>query len=359
MKKSMILAGAALLALAACSKSEVVTTEGPANQIAFKAISNPATKAGELDGITIDDKDYVIYASASQYSANGVLENGVFFNDYAFKDIAAPKWQHVTNESATETDPIYWPVGGAKMDFLAYALPINKKTEIPAPAFNSTVAASDVTVTSWDTYANQVDLLYAAANAQTSAANGIATDYVKMTFKHAQALLIFNVKVNAEVDGKLTVNEISFVEDPKAGSPVGTLVTSGTFKVDNSRNELKAAWTLSAAGTDYEMPDNSISVKSECNLTTVSGVENYGTALTKTSYAQLGETLLIPEQPRQNFTINYTVGGKIMDYTYNIERGAWEMGKKYIYNLDINVNEIIITEVVTDFVSVEKPVTIE
>ena len=356
----MILAGAALLALAACNKSEVVTTEGPANQIAFKAISNPATKAGELNGTTIDGKSYVIYASASQYSANGVLENGVFFNDQAFKDIAAPKWQHVTAESAAVADPIYWPVGGAKMDFLAYALPIGKKSSIPAPTFNNTVAASDVTVTTWDTYANQVDLLYAAANAQTSAANGIASDYVKMTFKHAQALLIFNVKVNAEVVNKLTVNKISFVEDPKAVSPAGTLVTTGTFKVDNSRNELKAAWTLSAAGSDYTMPSATISEKSECNLATVSGVENYGTALSKTAYAQLGETLLIPEQPRQNFTINYTVGGNTMDYTYNIERGAWEMGKKYIYNLDINVNdEIIITEVVKDFDPVEDTVTIQ
>ena len=350
--------GAAALALVACNKSEVVVNETPA-EIGFKAITSAPTKAGELNGTSFDGKNYVIYASASQYSKDGVLENGVFFNDQAFKDIAAPKWQHVTSEDATVADPIYWPIGGAKMDYLAYALPKGKKADIPAPAFNATVAAQDFTVTEWDTYAKQVDLLYSSANTQTSAANGIASDYVKMTFKHAQALLVFNVKVNEAAAGKLTINNISFVEDPKAATIKGTLKTKGTFKVDNSHNNLVAEWTLGEPGANYAMPLTAITAKSECNLSTVSGVENYGTALTKPAYAQRGETLLIPTQARQDFTINYTVGGKTMDYTYAVTRGSWDAGKKYIYNLDLTVNEIIITESVVDFEANTEDVTID
>ena len=350
--------GAAALALVACNKSEVVVNETP-QEIGFKTITSAPTKAGELNGTSFDNKSYVIYASASQYSKDGVLENGVFFNDQAFKDIEAPKWQHVASEEATTADPIYWPIGGAKMDYLAYALPIGEKANIPAPAFNTSVAAQDFTVTDWDTYNNQVDLLYASANSQTSAANGIASDYVKMTFQHAQALLIFNVKVNEAAAGKLTINDISFVEDPKAATVKGTLKTQGTFRVDNSHNKLVAEWTLAAPGADYTMPLTPITAKSDCNLSTVAGVENYDEPISATAYAQLGETLLIPTQARQDFTINYTVGGNTMDYTYAVTRGSWDAGKKYIYNLDLTVNEIIITEEVVDFEANTDDITID
>ena len=348
MKRSFLIFGAAALALVACNKTEVVVNETP-QEIGFKSIASAPTKAGELNGTTFDGKGYVIYASASQSSKDGVLENGEFFKDQPFKDIAAPKWQHVAEETSMVADPIYWPIGGAKMDYLAYALPIGEKANIPAPAFNATVVAQDFTVTDWDTYDSQVDLLYSAANSQTSAANGVASDYVKMTFQHAQALLIFNVKINEAAKNQLTVNNISFVEDPKAATVKGTLRTKGTFTVDNTHNKLAAAWTLDEPGSDYTMPMDPVSAKSECNLGTVEGVENYGTALSKTAFAQLGETLLVPTQARQDFTINYTVGGKTMDYTFAVTRGSWDAGKKYIYNLDFTVNEIIITESVVDF----------
>jgi hypothetical protein len=45
--------------------------------------------------------------------------------------------------------------------------------------------------------------------------------------------------------------------------------------------------------------------------------------------------------------------GRTMYYKYNELRGVWEMGKKYIYNLDINLNEIVITESVANFVDAE------
>jgi hypothetical protein len=84
----------------------------------------------------------------------------------------------------------------------------------------------------------------------------------------------------------------------------------------------------------------------------VSAISQYGAALSNTTaYNQLGETLLIPQQDKQNFTVTYTIGGNHMQYTYNELRGVWQAGKKYIYNLDVSVNEIIITETVNDFVA--------
>ena len=68
-----------------------------------------------------------------------------------------------------------------------------------------------------------------------------------------------------------------------------------------------------------------------------------------TKFEQVGTSLLIPQQPRLNFLIHYTLSGNDMTYEFNELRGAWENGKKYIYNLDIYLNEIVITEEVLDW----------
>ena len=88
-------------------------------------------------------------------------------------------------------------------------------------------------------------------------------------------------------------------------------------------------------------------------------VFDYNAELTaESNFHQLGETLLIPEQEKVCFVIKYTVGGKTMYYKYNDLRGIWSKGAKYIYNLDINLEEIVITESVADFVSNPIPVAL-
>lgn len=379
MRKSFLfLSVAAALVAVACNKSETVVDE-TRSEIGFKATSFNPTKAGELDGSSFDAKDYAMYVSASQYTANRSEENPLFFTDILFKNSGgAADWHHYASEGSTSADPIYWPIGGARIDFLAYALPIGTKSMIPAPVFNATRAAEDFTVANWDTYANQVDLLYAAANDQSSKQNGAASPYVKMTFDHAQALLIFNVKVDEGSDIK--INDISFVTDdyiaarnaelqvnPDASATTAptpaqiSLLTRGTFTVDNLRNNLVASWSgLSSVAGHWKMP-NLVAGVSDCNLAAVkaNGAVDYGTVLTNTDYKQLGETLLIPVQPAQNFTITYTVGSNTMQYTYNVKRNGWQAGKKYIYNLDIDINEIIITETVNNFEEVSDSVIMD
>jgi hypothetical protein len=148
-----------------------------------------------------------------------------------------------------------------------------------------------------------------------------------MNFDHAQALLIFQVKTNAA--DAFTINSIT----------IDGLKVKGTFTVDNSRNNLVASWSAleAVAGEDIIAPGAD------------PAADNLGEAVTATSYAQIGSSLLIPQQPRLNFVINYTLGGKTMEYTWNEARGTWEMGKKYIYKLDVTLNEIILTEEVADF----------
>ena len=390
MRNNIFLAAAALLALAACNRSETVVIGTP-NEIGLKTAIQSVTKAGELNGTSFDDEGYAIYVSASQYAADGSLETPLFFTDQLFMNeitagSGAPDWHHYASESAATGSPIYWPVGGASMDFLAYALPKGKKDATLSPVFNATVAAQDFTVTSWNTYDKQVDLLYAAANGQTSKTTG-STPYVAMEFKHAQALLIFNVSINQAASG-LVIEDISFVTPdyiaartaeltaatPKAYADCTaptlsqvTLKTKGTFKVDNRRNDLEASWTFDRSGegavaANWKMPSFSgTPAVSPCNIESpaIGGAVDYGDPLTSASLVQLGETLLIPQQQARNFCVTYTVGGKTMQYCYNVPRRVWQAGYKYVYNLDIKLNEIIITETVADFERVADAPVIE
>lgn len=327
MKKTIILLGAAI-ALAACNRSEVVTTVAP-QEIGFKVVSSAATRAdAQLEG-TLLTKDYSIYASATQKKTDGTIENAAYFKDQQFQteDATVSASSQYRAWDGTAASPIYWPIGGAVVDFLAYALP-TAKHGTPAATYGAegTDVASIVAFEAWDTYANQVDLLFAANNGLTAAANS-AAPFVHMNFDHAQALLIFQVKTNAA--DAFTINSIT----------IDGLKVKGTFTVDNSRNNLVAAWSAleAVAGEDIIAPGAD------------PAADNLGEAVTATSYAQIGSSLLIPQQPRLNFVVNYTLGGKTMEYTYNEARGTWEMGKKYIYKLDVTLNEIILTEEVADF----------
>lgn len=335
MKKSLFFACIATLGLSACYKAETVVTEQP-QEIGFKAISSNATKAdAQLEG-TVLNTTYSIYASATQKNPAGVIENAAFFVDQQFQTeeptVTATSQYRAWNGTAAA--PIYWPVGGVSIDFLAYAMPTEKHGTPAATYANATSdVASVVAFENWDTYANQVDLLYAANNAAKSSTSG-AENYVKLSFKHAQALLVFQAKVNTA--NAVTINSIT----------INGLKVKGTFTVDNSRNDLVASWSNLEADKDK----NVIAAGADPDA------DNLKEAIVSTTeYAQIGSTLLIPEQPRLNFTINYTMGGNTMNYTYNEARGTWEMGKKYIYKLDMTLSEIILTEDVQDFVNAAVP----
>ncbi len=322
MKKSLIL-GVAVLALAACAKTQVISTESP-TPIAFKAVVSNAVKAdAQLEGTSLGD-GYAMYVSATQYKADGVVETAAYFTDAEFLPAATP----VDASTLYHANPqLYWPIGNAIMDFVAYAMP---SAAHGAPAATYPAApnpvASIVSFDNWNTYDTQVDLLYDVKNDATTVTNAGAQT-VNFSFKHAQALLVFQAKVNTA--DKITINKITIPD----------LKVEGDFIIDNTKNTLNAHWDNLAV----------VATKDVVAPGATPGADNLGEALASASYVQVGSSLLIPQQPRINFTINYTISGNTMEYTVNLPRGNWEMGKKYIYQLDITLNEIIATQVVSDY----------
>ena len=303
MKKSLLTLGAAVLALVACNKSQTVVSE-PAQGIGFKAATMAATKTNpELVGNTLTST-YYIYAAAS------TDQDPRYFLKTAFKTTDTTP---VAESSIYKPDtPIYWPIGGAAVDFLAYATP-DGSTDVLAGAFDAARSASSLTFADWDTYANQLDIVYAAANDQTDTKNPVL-----LTFNHAQALLGFTAK--ASKDAVFTINSIT----------VKNLLTQGTLTIDNTRNTPEATWSNFAAAADQTVK----------NVT--------ATTLTTTA-APLGDHLLVPSQTACDFVINYTLNGKYYDYEVNNVRTNWQAGKKYIYALYFDVNEINFQEIVADW----------
>lgn len=320
-----ILAGALLCLTASCSKTVIDTPEETPVEIGFKAVANQATKADpQLGGVSLGtDNSYVIYAAASAdgspkyFDPAATSYGGQLFAYFT----PGAKWFPATGTSPYTKQHIYWPFGGVKVDFLAYALTPAAKSAL-SPTFHADTHAREFTIAGWDTFTNQYDVMYAVANGCTPGTDG----NVPLAFKHAQALIAFKAcKVGTTVD--LTINKITIKD----------LEYEGTLKVDNYRANLKAGWTISAHG--------------DKDLSAAEGISDFPYTLNSTA-TQITTNLLIPEQAAKKIVINYSMGGKTFDYELNIPRTRWEMGKKYTFNLEFSAAEITLTPTVDDWTEV-------
>ena len=311
-----------LLAAVSCLKTAIVHEETPL-EIGFKAVANVPTKADpELIGTSLGtDNDYVIYAAASadgspKYFDPGASSYGgqlfAYFTDGA-------KWFPASGNGTYTKQHIYWPFGLVKVDFLAYALTPDAKVAL-SPTFHADTHAREFTIADWDTFNNQYDVMYAVANGCVPGSEG----NVSLIFKHAQALLAFTAKKSATTTVDLTINKITIKD----------LEYIGTLTVDNYRANLKAGWTITAHG--------------DKDLTSAEGIADFPYTLNSTA-TQITTNLLIPEQSAKQIVINYSMGGKTFDYELNIPRTPWEMGKKYIFNLEFSAAEIALTTSVDDW----------
>ncbi len=318
----LLVAGAAvMLGAVSCAKTEIIQDEAPV-EMSFKAVTNLPSKADpELSGASLGtDNKYVIYAAASadgspKYFDPAATSYGGQLFAY-FTDGAKSKWFPASGTATYEKTPIYWPFGGMKVDFLAYALTPEAKQSL-APTFHGETHAREFTIDAWDTFDDQFDVMYAVANGCVPGASG----EVNLTFKHAQALLAFTAKKSATTDVDLMINKIT----------VKGLEYEGNLKVDNYRAQLKVGWTINA-DADKDLPK----------------AVTFPYTLTNTA-VKITDNLLIPEQDAKEIVINYTMGGKTFDYSLNIPRMVWEMGKKYTFNLEFSAAEITFTSSVDDW----------
>ncbi len=312
----MLLAG-----LAACGKSEVVTmptelTLRPVAEVApAGSMDDDSTKADpELTGTTLGtDNSYVVYMSAYHPQQPEFMEGQLY--SYI---TANSKWE--ASSDIETADPLYWPVGQEQMDFLAYACTPAAQSALGPDgadiiAWDASIPANGFTVTDWDTYANQYDLMYAAANGKTAGNTGI----VNLTFRHTMAVIEF--KAVSSVEDAFTINSLT----------INGLEYEGTLTVDNSRTELSASWSslTSANKTVYNLSGDTA---------------DYAFAV-PTSATQCTQHLLVPQQMAKSVTLTYTTANAVtsLNYIIRLPRTVWKAGYKYTYALNITPTEITAT----------------
>ena len=309
MKKFLLMLGAASIAFAACNKTETVVSEEPA-EIGFKAVTSVSTKTTldpAITDATLPSKDWVIYASALN-----VQTQTSYFAETEFKTTSDA--EPVGADAQYKPTPaLYWPTGGAQLDILAIAAKAADKTTLDWKYTNSSKNVDGFSITDWDVYTNQIDLLYARKN---GAAKEAAT---KLSFEHALALVEFQAKASHADKIKITKIEIDGLQN------------QGTMTFDNTRNAEEITWTFADPDADKDE------------------IKSIADAYLGTDYAAQGKDLLVAPQAKKNITVTYTLSGNTLTYNFNSLRGSWEKGKKYIYQLNFDLGEIVFTEEVVAF----------
>ena len=292
--RNLLLLG--LLSLCACTQT--LTREEP-RELSLRAVAAAATKADpELTGTTLPtDGTYEIHTSIS-------AENKTYVANQLFVHNTGTEWHG--------SPVVYWPLGGAPVDILALAY---TSTTALAPAWNTTSAAADVTLSSWDVSADQLDVLYATANGQTSSSNA---GTVSLEFQHALALICFKA-TSGSTTGIYTIK----------GMSIKDLDYAGTLKIDNTKTEVSTTWS----NLDHS------------DKTLLSGAS---IAVPGSSDTELTDHLLVIPQASRTVTLTYRVvgmdaGAPDLTLSLPLPRVNWKAGHKYTYKLEFSETEITAT----------------
>lgn len=352
MKKLLFLIPAAALAFTACTSETTEYVGDPqqqAREIAFSAFNLNATRAaaqsGAIEGTTFPTTlDMKVTAWEQTNSGRD------FFGATNFK------YQYVAGSStgAGSTwggDPAkYWPLSPCYINFLAITNANDNNETGVTWGTAGTTFASKVAVAMTDNYAydtKQHDFLYAIGHGEVTQSGNALTfpDKVDMTFKHAQAYLMFKVKA---ADAASTAIKIKDIEISGARF-AGTATITHTNYNATSAQATTLYWNPTTQTNEY---------KSVLNDQTAKADEAASTALT-TSFVQMGKIIVVPNMSATDsyddngttkIKITYYLDSKLYTYEYEIDNDTYEAGKKYIYDITFKLHEIFINPDVEDWV---------
>ena len=319
MKRFFILASAAIVALASCTKTEVVYKDGP-QEIAFKKISGVMTK-GEGDpeplsgtmgvfAYTSDDKAYFVNNSTKQ---------------------AEPK-EFTKGDTYWEADPKqYYPIQTA-LDFACYA-PYNSGWNYD----HTNQTLTSVTYTADEIKAT--DVLFGAEIYDDCTDNN---PVVPVLFKHALAQVSVSVKTNVPTAiniTNVTLNGVASKGKVAVDYNSTALNTVTWSELDNTRSGY--AWTGFTSPTVADTPES-------CGEAYYFIANNYADAnLDSTNDLANGFA-------QTSFDVTYTMNGVEFTDKVSLSGAYWEMGKHYQYTITANVVEIQFNPTVEVMVDVVK-----
>lgn len=336
MKKTLVFAALASVALVGCTKN-VEVANNDLNEITFETpVLAPATKADEITGTTFPT--YVDFAVFAWYNATKLSGTNVAAGSLYMKDVTvnynSDKNDTTTGTGAWKPASVYfWPKNGY-LAFDAYS-----PSSVTATCDATTgIAFSDfVASTSYD---DQIDLLYSTRviNKQSSVEETNDTyDGVNIPFNHALSVVRVFVKASTATDAKLIK------------------VKSVKFKnIKNQGDFSQAAWTPEGADVDLvigEAADTTSSIAIRTvekqygnNHIVLPQVFTGDSAVLEIRYYILsqGDVKPLEQVATLNLASQSAVGAE--NHT-----GSWLMGKRYNYHITFGLNEIYFAPSITDW----------
>ncbi len=343
MKKVLYFASLLAVSLTACTK-ESSNENALRTEIGLRPMGGAVTRSA-ING-TAFPQGYDMLVSAFDNTGSSSYFQGKVFSYDAVSDA----WK-------CKNEVLYYPANGS-LNLLAVASAgYNTASNGIAPAAvwgESDNVARKVVLTVPDNSTKFDDLLYSALNNQAASAGG-----APMVFQHAMTSVVFiaksNSDYNASTNAGITIDGISLKNAKYSGTL--TIVNNGTLTATWSDLGSVVASQPARVWDDANLGTNaSESVLSDMHLTrTASTLEDkpFGDAY-----------VILPPQEVVDIVVNYTIhngydaGGNPVNNarTYTIQHGitigsapTWQAGKKYIYQLDFKLAEVLITPSVVDW----------
>lgn len=355
MRKNIIIALAACVALAACTKNELKPVEVD-QQITFQAVVNKASTKAMIDVTTYDTGNTF---GTVAYKVNGSTSE-------LYIPVSEVKYNSTDAYWSTEA-PYYWPKeSGSSLTFYSYS-PFNYSETGTPTAISVTHTKDGLTFTDYSVKDHQeTDLMVADKKAgqtgNTSAAGGSWAQGVPTVFHHMLAQIVainFQTVENASVT-PVVVKDYANTHDGTSGKEYVAgdkqfVVTEISFKNFYEQGTLTAGASQSWNTTEPATP----SYTWYSNETGVKFIN--GKCTPRNTYY-----LVLPQDFNDDSAklhVKYEIHTYTSDSAYATEKmdvsvplknlnTKWEMNKKYTYTLNIDLDRIYwdpkVTEWATD-----------
>lgn len=378
MKKFFFLAALAGAALVSCTKNDpAVNEEQQLITFASPVVSLNTKSATEVwnNYPTAEKYNFAVWA---KYFVDGSYDNNAYTTGTYTNWAAGQTYMNEVvvkygNNTWAPAQNYYWPKNGS-LTFIAYApTKIQAITDVNG---NGIQITDHIVATKPE---DQLDILFSeraynkqkvdddtVAEGTTGSQPGNANDPytgVHLSFKHALSSILFNIKTKEDYSTASTTITLKKIEVHQA-------VSKGSFNQNladaNGATTTDAgatapAWTFDATPerADYVV-DNTADIE-------LSTTAHYPAGITNTTAATNGlratDLILLPQDLagvtlRVEYTIKNSDAGsqelaqiaELPLSTTNV--AAWEMGKRYIYNITIGLDTIYFEPYVQDWVDV-------
>ena len=349
MKKNLFIlaVGGVLLALASCSNDETVAENNTVNQpkeIAFTPLTQKATRAAVQGTAFPTTNSMEVRAYQTSPTTGDYFAQTTFAYQYLGGTVDATNNPNFWGGST----PRYWPLGEASLNFFAVSGAGLTNSHI---TLADALASATVAYTSANSFSqtNQSDIMYAFGRQSVGVSgNTLTFPDVDMTFKHALALIKFQVKAGNAASKDINITSIVVNGAKYTGSL--TLTNSSAVTAASGDVTTTVAWTPDAAVNDVNVTNSNIGALDDNDFKPADGGAEGTWAC----------VMIVPGDSNgiSNFVINYSLNGKNYSYTYDPSLTNTVAGTVYTYQITMTLNEIQIDPSVTEWTGAPTSVNI-